>query len=222
VTPLCSNEIVAERKIEDHGHLFATPGDQPHLVRGGNMSGASSMRGKSPFARLLDELGVADVRRRQRLAANAAPSAFGVAMAKALKEIAALTPAAPRQRRRRSTFFVSPPRPMAGAVLAKAIDALGSDSLSPADRGRLMIGIGAVSPQEIRQAKRAALAQLKAVERQLAAGATEDHLRAATGFAKEAQALMATGRTSDADHAALSLALTMLRERIEGGFHGGK
>jgi hypothetical protein len=138
-------------------------------------------------------------------------------MAKALSALAALTSISTRAYK--SPLIIMKTSPSAGLIMAKALDALRGDRLNADQRGRLMLAVANVDPTPIRQAGRNAIAQLGAVERQLAAGATASHLEAATVLVRSAQAILASGKMTAGDHAALSLALNMLREKIEGGVH---
>jgi hypothetical protein len=169
----------------------------------------------SAFDSLIDEVrGAADERDRRRrgVAAKRATASMLKSLAAATAEIKSATRQKPM-----TPLLVATPRPGCGAVLAKAHAALASEGLSASARGTLLLALAkGVDPQRLRQAKREALASLKAVEVQLAHGATEVHLRSAANIVREATALMAAGPMSDADSMNLDLALRLLRGKIEG------
>jgi hypothetical protein len=170
----------------------------------------------SAFDALIADLQVtADdrARRRRGVAAKKAVASMAKAISEATAEMLATTP----PKKPMTPLLVATPRPGCGAVLAKAHATLNSPDLSASARGTLLLALAkGVDPQRLRQAKREALASLKAVEVQLAHGATEVHLRSAANIVREATALMAAGPMSDADSMNLDLALRLLRGKIEG------
>src|SRR5260221_10276729 len=113
---------------------------------------------RSAFDWLIDEVRCAADerdRRRRSVAAKRATASMMKSLAAAKAQIKLATP-----RKLTTPLLITTPRPGCGTILAKAMAALNSDGLSAGSRGHLMLALGKIDPEQIRQAKRAALDSL--------------------------------------------------------------
>ncbi len=161
---------------------------------------------QSAFDRLVDDLRDSAYWRDRRRA-RAVNKRVTASLLKSIGEAAAGLKAATPQKR---LFIATAPRPRCGAILAKAMEALNDGGLNAGARGHLMLALGQVDPERVRQAKRNALAQLKELQNDLARGVTQG--QAAT-LVREARALLAAS-TSDAESAQLAAELASLAASI--------
>jgi hypothetical protein len=175
---------------------------------------------RNPFDRLIDDMLPAY---RLRLSRAAKPRASKPTMmvADGLLVKAIMAGESILTQKRKVPIFVAKPESSVGEFLAKAFDSLSSDRLNADQRGRLMLAIANADSAPIRRAGRNAIAQLSAVERQLAAGATASHLDAAAKLVSEVKAILASGKLTDGEHAQLSLAINMIKDKLEGVLHAG-
>jgi hypothetical protein len=164
---------------------------------------------RSAFDALISELKItADARdrRRRRAATRRATTSMMKSLAEATAELKAAMP----QQSMMPLIIAKRQRSGCGTIMLKAMTALNDGGLNAGARGHLMLSLGRVDPERVRQAKRNALAQLKELQNDLARGLSQG--QAAT-LVREDRALLAAS-TSDAESEQLAAELASLAASI--------
>jgi hypothetical protein len=200
----------------------------------------ADLPGKGSFDRLLDEL--ADTMNRQPADKRPAAAA-GTLLVKSITRCRPFTSVMIAERKP-----ISKPRPILARVarksgiaetISKAFALIHGDNLTAGQRGKLMLTLSDLRnrvdalPEHFSkalssldgdplQAQPTVLRKLKELEDKLDDAAAASQLESATELVDAASALLASGKLSGSDHAALSIQLDSLRQKVERKSHAAR